>query len=71
MGYTTAYSDDTLTITNTHETDETQITVTKKWVDNGNQDGLRPEKITVQLLADGIEVEGKTAELTGEGDSWT
>ncbi len=71
VGYTTAYSDDTLTITNTHETDETQITVTKKWVDNGDQDGLRPEKITVQLLADGVEVEGKTAELTGEGNEWT
>lgn len=71
VGYTTAYSADTLTITNTHETDETEITVTKKWVDNGNQDGLRPEKITVQLLADGVEVEGKTAELTGEGNEWT
>ena len=71
VGYTTAYSEDTLTITNTHETGTTEISVTKKWVDSDNQDGLRPESITVQLLADGVVVEGKTATLTGTGNEWT
>ena len=58
-------------ITNTHETDDTSVSVEKKWVDNNNQDGIRPESITVQLLADGKVVEGKTATLSGTGNEWT
>ena len=32
------------------------IPVTKTWNDSGNQDGNRPESVTVRLYADGIEV---------------
>ena len=39
------------TITNTEQ--HTSISVNKKWVDSDDQDGLRPESITVQLLANG------------------
>ena len=46
------------------------VTVKKEWKDNNNQDGLRTEKIEVQLTADGKTVEGKTAELS-EANNWT
>ncbi len=49
---------------------ETTVTVTKTWEDNDNQDGIRPTSITVNLLADGVAVEGKTATLS-EGNNWT
>ncbi len=37
-------------ITNTHTPAVTQITVKKNWDDADNQDGLRPETVTVELL---------------------
>jgi len=48
-------------VTNTREVIE--IPVTKIWKDANNKDGVRPESIKVQLLADGKEV--KDLELTG------
>ena len=51
-------------VTNTHETEKTSIKVTKTWDDNNDQDGVRPPSVTLQLCADGEEVEGKTAELS-------
>ena len=48
------------TITNKHVPEETEATVTKVWDDANNQDGIRPTSITMQLLADGSPVEGKT-----------
>ena len=36
------------------------ITVAKKWVDNEDQDGIRPDSITVRLYADGKEVKSAT-----------
>ena len=47
-------------ITNTHEPGEkTEIRGTKKWVDNNNQDGIRPDSITVLLYANGKEIDSK------------
>ena len=40
----------------------TKVVVTKVWEDNGNQDGKRPDKITLTLYADGKEVTGYTDE---------
>ncbi|WP_125768587.1 Cna B-type domain-containing protein [Lapidilactobacillus wuchangensis] len=40
-------------VTNSHTPATTSITGQKIWQDNHNQDGLRPDKITVNLLADG------------------
>ena len=51
------------TITNTHETAKTSVTVKKVWNDANNQDGLRPEKLTVKLMK---KEEGKTAEEVQE-----
>ena len=49
-GYNTTYSEDTLTITNSH-TPATieETTVTKVWDDADNQDGIRPDSIEIQL----------------------
>ncbi|MGX7048795.1 aggregation-promoting protein [Lactococcus piscium] len=40
-------------LTNTHTPELTAVSGTKTWSDNNNQDGIRPDKITVNLLADG------------------
>lgn len=55
-------------ITNTHTPATISMTVTKQWVDNDNQDGLRPDSIKVNLLANGQIV--KTVILTAD-NNWT
>ena len=60
---------DGTTITNTYKPGKTSLTVTKKWDDAENQDGLRPKTIKVQLYADGQEL-GKVVELS-EDNKWT
>ena len=46
--YTTVV--DGYNITNTHTPEKTTITGRKTWNDNNNQDGVRPDSITVELL---------------------
>ncbi|MFV8043215.1 Cna B-type domain-containing protein [Streptococcus pluranimalium] len=53
-------------LTNTYSPEVTNITGQKTWDDADNQDGKRPESITVNLLADGQEVAEKT--VTAEDD---
>ena len=60
---------DGTSITNTHQPDKTRITVTKKWDDKDDQDGLRPDSVTVHLLADGKDA-GKSLVLKA-ADSWS
>lgn len=43
-------------ITNIRTPEVTEVTVKKVWDDKENKDGLRPDKVTVRLLADGQEV---------------
>lgn len=50
-------------ITNQHVPEITKVEGTKTWVDENNQDGKRPEKITINLLANGIKIDSK--EVTG------
>jgi len=74
-GYTKTIStndkNDEFTVTNTHTPEKTTVAGTKTWNDANNQDGIRPASITVKLLADGEEVEGKTLTVTGEGNEWS
>ena len=56
-------------VTNTHAPEQTSVTVTKAWSDSDDQDGLRPNDITVELVANG-EATGKTLVLN-QGNSWT
>ena len=57
------------TITNSYKPGKTSVTVTKKWVDAENQDGLRPKSIKVQLYAND-QKSGKEVELSADND-WT
>ena len=54
-------------ITNTRTPEVTEVAVKKIWDDADNKEGLRPEKITVRLLADGQEVAEKEITAT---DNW-
>ena len=56
------------TIINTHDTGETEVTVNKEWVDNNDQDGLRPDSIIVELLADGEVID---EEVLNDSNNWT
>ena len=38
-----------------HETQKTQVDVTKIWEDDDNRDCVRPESVTIRLFADGVE----------------
>ncbi|WP_061458286.1 Cna B-type domain-containing protein [Streptococcus gallolyticus] len=48
----------------------TNLSVEKVWDDNDDQDGLRPTSINVQLLANGVEVEGQKIELSTWNSNW-
>ncbi|MGX4686253.1 Cna B-type domain-containing protein [Vagococcus sp. JNUCC 83] len=52
-----------------HQKKNVNVSVTKRWEDNQNQDGLRPNSIQVQLYADGKE-SGKAVELN-EANNWS
>ena len=54
-------------ITNTRTPEVTEVAVKKIWDDVDNKEGLRPEKITVRLLADSQEVAVKEITAT---DNW-
>ncbi len=64
--YTTVV--DGYNITNTHTPEKISISGSKTWNDNGDQDGKRPESITVRLFADGTEVTSKTVTAN---DNWS
>lgn len=65
--YTPTYTD--FNVTNTYTPEQTRVTVTKAWEDKNDQDGIRPESITVKLLADGADTK-KTLTLSS-GNNWT
>ena len=67
-GYTTAI--DGYTITNTHIPYMTEVAGAKTWKDNSNQDGFRPESITINLLANGVKIESKTV-TANDGWKWS
>ena len=57
------------TVTNTHMPAVTSVKVSKTWVDDDNRDGIRPDKVTVRLLANGKKTD-QMLELTA-GNKWT
>ena len=57
-------------ITNTYTPEKTSVQVTKSWADHDNQDGVRPDSVTIQLLANGEAMEGNTLILS-EDNNWT
>ncbi|MGY3750151.1 Cna B-type domain-containing protein [Vagococcus acidifermentans] len=69
-GYTTstAVTGQIVTLTNTHTPEVVQIKGKKTWHDDNNNDGKRPDKIIVNLLADGQVIDSQ--EVT-EADNWS
>ena len=65
-GYTATMDD--YNITNTHTPEVVSFSISKIWNDNNNNDGVRPDSITVRLFANDVEVASRVA--TAEND-WT
>ena len=59
---------DGYTVTNTHESEKIQLSVTKVWDDENDKDKMRPASVTVKLLANGKDT-GKTVTLNKD-NSW-
>ena len=58
------------TITNSYTPETVDIKATKNWDDANNQDGKRPTKITINLLADGVKVDSKEVQAAQDG-TWS
>ncbi|OLF47818.1 hypothetical protein BU202_04955 [Streptococcus cuniculi] len=61
---------DGFTVTNSYSPEMIDVTVQKKWEDSDNQDGKRPNEITVHLLANGEQVDSHTIQAATDGN-WT
>ena len=68
--YDTEYeiSDNGVEIYNHHTPEKVSVEGSKTWDDADNQDGKRPESITVRLFADGTEV---TSKIVTANDNWS
>lgn len=72
-GYTSKVTGDAasgFTITNSYSPETVDVKATKNWDDANNQDGKRPTKITINLLADGQKVDSKEVQEAADG-TWT
>lgn len=72
-GYTSEVTGDAasgFTITNSYTPEIVDVKATKNWDDANNQDGKRPTKITINLLADGQKVYSKEIQAAADG-TWT
>ena len=58
------------TITNSYSPETVDVKATKNWDDANNQDGKRPTKITINLLADGKKVDSKEIQAAAD-ETWT
>ena len=58
------------TITNSYSPETVDVKATKNWDDANNQDGKRPSKITINLLADGQQIDSKEVQAAADG-TWT
>ena len=68
-GYDTVISGEAKTgyvITNSHTPELTKISGEKIWDDGNNQDGKRPESITVNLFANGEKIDSKEVKADAE-----
>ncbi|MBG9989411.1 Cna B-type domain-containing protein, partial [Aerococcaceae bacterium DSM 111176] len=56
-----------LTITNSYTPETTSIDGTKHWRDEDDQDGVRPDEVTIILLGNNVEVE---RQVVTEAENW-
>ncbi|MDK1725647.1 Cna B-type domain-containing protein [Dellaglioa algida] len=66
VGYTPEVSG--FNLINRYTPEKTAVQVTKKWADHNNQDGMRPDKVQIQLYADD-KAQGDIVELN-EANHW-
>ena len=66
----TGDAEDGFFITNTHTPETVDISGSKTWNDGDNQDGIRPDSITIRLWADDVEIASKIVKEGANGD-WT
>lgn len=69
-GYETAISGDAqagFIVTNTHIPQTIHVSGSKTWDDEDDQDGKRPDSITIRLYANGVEV---MSQITTAEDNW-
>ena len=72
-GYTSEITGDAASgfaITNSYSPETVDVKATKNWDDANNQDGKRPTKITINLLADGQKHDSKEVQAAADG-TWT
>lgn len=72
-GYTSEITGDAASgfaITNSYLPETVDVKATKNWDDANNQDGKRPTKITINLLADGQKHDSKEVQAAADG-TWT
>ncbi len=70
-GYTstiTGNAEEGFVITNSHDPEQIDLSGSKVWEDNGDQDGICPDHVTIHLLADGEALKSKTVTAA---DNWT
>ena len=70
-GYVSQISGDAVAgyeVRNAHTPSKTSVRVSKAWDDADDQDGIRPQSVTVKLLADGVDT-GKSLTLSKD-NSW-
>lgn len=69
-GYETDYilEDGMIQVVNTHDPELTEVSGSKNWEDAEDQDSVRPESITIHLVADGEIVETR---IVSEEDDWS
>ena len=57
-------------IVNTHEVEKTSIEVIKVWNDKNNQDGVRPESVVINLVANDVVLDKQSVTLN-EKNNWS
>ena len=57
-------------IVNTHEVEKTSIEVSKAWEDDGNRDGIRPENVVINLVANDVVLDKKSV-ILNEKNNWS
>lgn len=75
-GYAPAVTGDAtsgFTVTNTHDPETVDVSASKVWDDDSDRAGVRPDSVTLQLMADGEPVGGAVAVTEAEGwaHTWT
>ena len=72
-GYTTSIIENAkqeYIIVNTHDVEKTSIEVRKEWEDDNNRDGVRPDNVVVNLVANDEVLDDKSVTLS-EANQWT